>query len=64
LTGQSTQKHIQNKLIEKVKEKLSTTDLSLSEIAYDLGFEHPLSLKKLFKIKTNFSPLKFRHSFN
>ena len=64
LTGQSTQQHIHDKLIEKAKEKLSTTQLSVSEIAYELGFEHPQSFSKLFKSKTNFSPLEFRHSFN
>lgn len=64
LTGQSTQQHIHNKLIEKAKEKLSTTTLSVSEIAYELGFEHPQSFSKLFKIKTNLSPLEFRQSFN
>ena len=41
LTGQSTQQHIYDKLIEKAKEKLSTTNLSVGEIAYELGFEHP-----------------------
>ena len=64
LTGQSTQQHIHNKLIEKAKEKLSTTGLSVSEIAYELGFEHPQSFSKLFKNKTNLSPLEFRQSFN
>lgn len=64
LTGQSTQQHIHNKLIEKAKEKLSTTDLSVSEIAYALGFEHAQSFSKLFRSKTNSSPLEFRHSFN
>lgn len=64
LTGQSTQQHIHEKLIEKAKEKLSTTDLSVSEIAYELGFEHPQSFSKLFKSKTNVSPLEFRASFN
>lgn len=64
LTGQSTQQHIHDKLIEKAKEKLSTTDLSVSEIAYELGFEHPQSFSKLFKTKTNLSPLGFRQSFN
>jgi AraC family transcriptional regulator, transcriptional activator of pobA len=64
LTGQSTQQHIHDKLIEKAKEKLSTTDLSVSEIAYELGFEHSQSFSKLFKSKTNLSPLEFRHSFN
>lgn len=64
LTGQNTQKHIHEKLIEKAKEKLSTTNLSISEIAYALGFEHSQSFSKLFKTKTNSSPLEFRQSFN
>jgi len=63
-TGQSTQQHIHNKLIEKAKEKLSTTNLSISEIAFELGFEHQQSFSKLFKTKTNVSPLEFRQSFN
>ncbi|HWV64722.1 helix-turn-helix domain-containing protein [Chitinophaga sp.] len=64
LTGQNAQQHIHEKLIEKAKEKLSTTSLSVSEIAYELGFEHPQSFSKLFKIKTHLSPLEFRQSFN
>lgn len=64
LTGQSTQNHIHEKLIAKAKEKLSTTDLSVSEIAFELGFEHSQSFSKLFKSKTNLSPLEFRRSFN
>lgn len=64
LTGQSTQQHIHNKLIEKAKEQLSTTDLSVGEISRMLGFEHPQSFNKLFKKKTNLSPLEFRESFN
>jgi len=64
LTGQSTQQHLHNKLIELAKEKLSATSLSVSEIAYELGFEHLQSFSKLFKTKTNLSPLEFRASFN
>lgn len=64
ITGQTTQQHIHNKLIEKAKEKLTTTELSISEIAYELGFEHLQSFSKLFKTKTDFSPLAFRHSYN
>ena len=63
LTGQNAQQHIHYKLIEKAKEKLSTTSLSVSEVAYELGFEHPQSFSKLFKTKTNLSPLEFRRSF-
>ena len=64
LTGQSTQQHIHDKLIAKAKERLSTTDLSVSEIAYELGFEHPQSFSTLFKIKTNLTPLACRASVN
>lgn len=63
-TGQNTQQHIHEKLISKAKEKLSTTELSVSEIAYQLGFEHSQSFSTLFKKKTNKSPLEFRQSFN
>jgi AraC family transcriptional regulator, transcriptional activator of pobA len=63
-TGQNAQQYIHIKLIEKAKEILSTTNLSVSEVAYTLGFEHPQSFSKLFKSKTNLSPLEFRKSFN
>jgi len=63
-TQQNTQQHIQNKLIDRAKEQLSTTHLSISEIAYNLGFEHPQSFSKLFKLKTKQTPLSFRKAFN
>jgi len=64
LTGQNAQQHIHEKLIEKAKEYLTATNLSVSEIAYQLGFEHPQSFNKLFKKKTNFTPIEFKQSFN
>ena len=64
LTGQNAQQHIHHKLIEKAKEMLSTSNLSVAEVAYQLGFERPQSFNKLFKRKTNLSPLEFRQSFN
>jgi AraC family transcriptional activator of pobA len=64
LTGQNAQQHIHNLLIEEAKELLSTTSLSTSEIAYQLGFEYPQSFSRLFKQKTSFSPSDFRNSFN
>jgi AraC-like DNA-binding protein len=63
-TGQNTKQHIQSKMINYAKECLSTTNMSISEIAYELGFEHPQSFSKLFKQKTNQTPLAFRQSFN
>ncbi len=64
LTGQNTQQHIHNKLIEKAKGILTTTALSVSEIAFMLGFEHPQSFSKLFKSKTSVTPTEFRQSYN
>lgn len=64
LTGQTTQQHIHNKLIEKAKDILSTSKLTIAEIAYQLGFEFPQSFNKLFKSKTKISPLEYRQSFN
>jgi len=64
LTGQNAQQHIHNKLIEKAKEQLSSTNLTVSEVAYTLGFEHSQSFSKFFKTKTNLTPVQFRQSFN
>lgn len=64
LTGKSTQDFLQDRLIEHAKSQLSTTNQSVSEIAYGLGFEYPQSFSRLFKAKTSFSPLQFRASFN
>ncbi len=64
LTGQSTQQHIQDKIIEKAKHILTTTKLTVSEIAYELGFEYTQSFSKFFKNKTSLTPLEFRQSFN
>nr|GFB33320.1 hypothetical protein [Tanacetum cinerariifolium] len=63
-TGQNAQQHIHLKLLELARELLSTTTLSIGEIAHRLGFEHPQSFSTLFKTKTNRSPLEFRRSFN
>lgn len=63
LTGQNAQQHIHNKIVEKAKEQLSASRLTVSEIAYQLGFEHPQSFSRLFKTKTRQSPLAFRAAF-
>jgi len=64
LTGLNAQQHIHQKLIERSKELLSTTNLTISEVAFQLGFEHPQSFSRLFKTKTKLSPVQFRSSFN
>ena len=64
LTGQTAQQIIHDKLIEYAKDFLTTTELSVSEIAYQLGFEYPQSFNKLFKNKTNQTPIEYRQLFN
>lgn len=64
VTGQNTQQHIHDKLIEKAKEILTTTNFTISEIAYQLGFEYSQSFSKLFKNKTNLTPMQYRQSYN
>ncbi len=64
LTGLNTQQHIHAKLIDIAKQKLSTSDLTAAEIAYELGFEYPQSFNKLFKNKTGVTPLTFKTNLN
>ena len=63
-TGLNAKQHIQNQLIEKSKELLATTEMTVAEIAYLLGFGYPQSFNKFFKSKTNISPLQFRTRIN
>jgi transcriptional regulator GlxA family with amidase domain len=62
--GSISQQHMHGKLIEKAKEVLITTELSVSEIAYQLGFDYPQSFSKLFKNKTSLTPLEYRQAYN
>ncbi len=59
-TGKSPMEHIQLKLIEVAKEKMYEKDKSVSQIAYELGFEYPQYFSKLFKKHTGVSPNEFR----
>ena len=63
LTGQNTQQHIHDKLIEKAKEYLTSGQLTVAEVAYQLGFEHPQSFNKIFKKKTKVTPIEFKEMF-
>lgn len=59
-TGMSAKDHIYNFVVDLAKNKLLGSRLSVSEIAYDLGFEYPQHFSKLFKKQTGHSPLKYR----
>ena len=59
-TGQTAQQYIQNKIIHLAKEALLGTDLPVSEIALNLGFEYPQHFTRMFKKVTGKSPSEFR----
>lgn len=61
-SGKTTIEHIHLKLVDKAKNLLLGTSKSISEIAYELGFEHPSHFTKIFKRKTGESPKEFRLS--
>ncbi|AKD53707.1 helix-turn-helix domain-containing protein [Spirosoma radiotolerans] len=64
LIGQNAQQYIHQKMVEKAKEYLSGTDMTVGEIAYRLGFDYPQSFNKLFKKKTSLTPIKFKQGFH
>lgn len=64
ITGLNTQQHIHAKILHVAKRKLSEAELTAAEIAYDLGFSHPQSFNKLFKVKTGMTPIEYRESLN
>lgn len=59
-TGKTAKEHINLHLIERAKNVLLGSHLSVSEIAYDLGFEYPQHFSKMFKAKTGLSPSEYR----
>lgn len=60
LTGKSTIDHIHFHLIERAKELLLSTDRSVTELSYELGFEYPQYFSQFFKEKTSFTPSQYR----
>ena len=59
-TGKNAQDHIHFYLIEEAKNSLLSTNKSVGEIAYSLGFDYPQYFNKLFKQKTGKTPIEFR----
>ena len=59
-TGRSPQDHINQLIIENAKSKLRKNYLSISEIAFNLGFEYPSYFSTFFKKETGISPSEFR----
>ncbi|MEZ4772949.1 MAG: helix-turn-helix transcriptional regulator [Bacteroidia bacterium] len=60
-TGMNAQEHIHYHLIETAKNLLLSSDDSVGQIAYSLGFEYPQYFSRLFKQKTGLTPVEFRN---
>ena len=63
-TGKNIKEHINDTIINKAKTMLLNSSDSVSEIAYDLGFNYPHYFSRMFKSQTGFSPAKYRESIN
>jgi AraC-like DNA-binding protein len=62
-TGKSTKDHIDDYTIELAKTELVTTNHTVNEIAYQLGFNYPHYFSRMFKKKTGESPIAYRTQF-
>jgi len=59
-TGRSAQEYIQSRIIDLAKERIFDTKMSISEVAYELGFKYPQHFTRLFKQKTGMTPVEYR----
>ncbi len=59
-TGVTASEHIQRRIMLEAKRQLTFTRLSISEVAYELGFEDPNYFWKFFKRHTGLTPGLFR----
>ncbi len=63
-TGKTTTEHLQLYLIDEAKNILLKPNKSISEVAYELGFEYPQYFSRLFKKKEGLSPSKYREKYS
>lgn len=59
-TGKTAQEIIQNKIVSQAKEWIVSTDKTVSQIAYELGFQYSQHFNRLFKKNTGFTPNEYR----
>lgn len=59
-TGRTASEYIQDRVIGVAKEKLLSSDKTMSEIAYDLGFQYPQHLSRMFKRVVGITPNEYR----
>jgi AraC family transcriptional activator of pobA len=62
ITGQTTSQLISERLLQEAKVLLKSTNWTISEIAWSLGFEEPNHFSSFFKSRAKITPVKFRQS--
>lgn len=62
-TGKTTIEHLHLYLINEAKNLLLQPNKSISEVAYELGFEYPPYFSRLFKKKEGMSPKEYREKY-
>lgn len=63
-TGHSPQEYVQLRLVDLAKEQIAGTELTMSEIAYALGFQYPQHFSRFFKKHTGVTPNEYRAAAN
>ena len=63
-TGKTATEHIQLYLIDEAKNILLQPHKSVSEVAYELGFEYPQYFSRLFKKKEGISPSEYQQKYS
>lgn len=60
-TGKNAQEHIHHFVVDRAKTLLLNSTDSVSQVAYELGFDYPQHFSKVFKKKTGVSPAEYRN---
>lgn len=63
-TGKTSTEHLQLYLIDEAKNTLLNPTKTISEVAYELGFEYPPYFSRLFKKKEGISPTEYREKYS
>lgn len=59
-TGKSAQEYIQTRMIDMAKEMIAGTEKTVSQIAYELGFQYSQHFNRIFKKNTGYTPGEYR----
>lgn len=63
-TGKTAQEYIQNKLIDVAKELILGTDKTISQVAYELGFQYSQHFNRVFKKNVGYTPGEYRKNIS